>query len=96
MRMEMQERVDNLALGTINAGLRSPVSAEELVCWLGALDAAQDARATLALTAFFVETPLETQVEFLRVHGIDESLALAIARRLAVPSEFPLAARANW
>jgi hypothetical protein len=94
--MQRERQVDDLTLGTVNASLRGSVTAEELAHWLRTPGSCDDARAGLALSIFFVETPLETQVEFLQLHGIAESQALAIARDLDVPADVPLAARQRW
>ncbi len=69
---------DIAVLNTINASLREPVSVDDLCAWLASSDL-PPGRATLSVTMFFAEIPLEDRARFLRVHHLDERRINAVA-----------------
>lgn len=91
-----RDRTDRLVTGTVNAWTIGAVSAAELADWIGS-ESADEPRVRVALSTFFLEVPLATQVAFLQHHGIDEAKALALAQRLEpLGRTIPLAIRQHW
>jgi hypothetical protein len=89
-------RVDRLVLGTVNASTHDVVSAAEIACWIRE-ERTTEARARVALSTFFLEVPLGTQVAFLAHHRIDETKALELAERLEpLGRTLPLQLRRRW
>lgn len=89
-------RTDLLVEGTVNASISEHVRASELAAWIRD-QTAETPRARVALSIFFLEVPLTTQVAFLHERAIDEEEALAFAERLEYFGRpLPLAARRNW
>ncbi len=92
----MSRRTDRLVTGTVNASTTGTVTAAELARWIQD-EAVGEVRARVALTTFFLEVPLGTQVAFLQQHGIEEIKALALAERLEpLGRPIPLASRIRW
>jgi hypothetical protein len=89
-------RNDDLVTGTVNASNRVPVTADDIATWIR--EETSDAQlAQHALTTFFFEVPLNTQVAFLHHHGIDEEQALRFARSIDTSrAGVPLERRARW
>lgn len=91
-----RRQTDRLVTGTVNASTSDAVTAAELADWIRN-EALDDVRARVALSTFFLEVPLATQVAFLQNHGADESKALALAERLEPQGQrIPLAIRTRW
>ncbi len=91
-----RRRTDRLVTGTVNASTTDIVTAAELVRWIRT-EALGEPRARVALSTFFLEVPLGTQVAFLAQHGVDEPHALTLAKRLEpLGRPLPLASRERW
>jgi hypothetical protein len=91
-----RRRTDRLVTGTVNASTADVVTAAELARWIRT-EALAEPRARVALSTFFLEVPLGTQVAFLAQHGVDEPKALALAKRLEpLGRRLPLASRERW
>ena len=81
---------------TVNAALKVEVSPGELADWIR-LRETTDARKVSALSIFFLEVPLELQVDFLVAHNLDEREALELAETLGGPGQaIPLQRRSLW
>ena len=81
-------KTQRLALGTVNASLRRPVSVEELAAYLRG--STQDPRIASAAVIFFEEVGADVQQLFLREIDIRAVTAAARARALAVASDAPI------
>lgn len=91
-----RRRTDRLVTGTVNASTTDAVTAADLARWIRD-EAIGQPRARVALSTFFLEVPLGTQVAFLAHHGVDERKALALAKCLEpLGRTIPLASRERW
>ncbi len=87
---------DELALGTVNAAISDTVSASDLARWIRD-EATDEPRQRVALSIFFLEVPVNTQVAFLAHYDIDECKALAFAERIEhLGRPIPLTRRTRW
>jgi hypothetical protein len=94
--MDKTSRVDRLVLGTVNASTAGEVTAAEIADWIRS-EAADEPKQYVALSTFFIEVPLATQVEFLVEHDLDEEKALAFAQQLEpLGRAIPLERRTSW
>jgi len=81
---------------TVNTAVKVAVSASELADWIR-LRKTADPRKRTALSIFFLEVPLELQIEFLAANSLNEREALELAEALeALGRPIPLRRRSVW
>jgi hypothetical protein len=91
-----QRQIDDLVTGTVNAATVESVTADQIATWIRD-STTDDALARNALSTFFLEVPLGTQVAFLDHHGLDEEKALGFATEIEVLGRsIPLQQRSRW
>jgi hypothetical protein len=89
-------QTDRLVLGTVNASSSKAVTADEIVAWIRS-EVADEPKQRVALSTFFLEVPLDTQVAFLVEHDLDEDEVLIFAQRLEyLGRAIPLVRRRRW
>jgi len=94
--MKSQRKIDDLVTGTVNASAIASVTADQIARWIRD-ETADDALARNALSTFFLEVPLGTQVAFLEQHELDEEKALRLALEIEVLGRpIPLERRSGW
>lgn len=88
--------IDNLVTGTVNASIRETVTGEQIAAWIRE-ERTDEPLAQHALSTFFIEVPLNTQVAFLESHGLDEDKALRFATSIEMLGRsIPLERRSRW
>ena len=89
-------QTDDLVTGTVNASTTTAVTGDQIAAWIRD-ENSTDPLARNALSTFFLEVPLGTQVAFLAQHGLDEERALRFATSIEVLGRsIPLQQRSRW
>ncbi len=90
------QNVDELVTGTVNASTTTPVTADQIASWIRN-ETTSDVLARSALSTFFLEVPLGTQVAFLEQHDLTEDHALRLATEIEMLGRtIPLERRSRW